>query len=586
MIVEKRQKSLLLILGAVILLIGGGAVAYWLLVQKRAAPGNIPVGANVVPQDALMAVSISTNPGQWQSLRSFGTPQTQAALDQNLAQLRDRLLSANGYNYQKDIQPWVGKEITVAFVAPQASPPSPSPAPSPNLPAPTSPRNQALMLVLPIDNQGRARQVLENPKPPESGKWIDRTYKGFQLKETQGSSTQNYSATVLDGRYLVVTTDPKATERAIDTYKGQASLATTPGYNQAAGEIGLPSPFAKLYINVPAAAGVASANSNRPLPPTNLAQLQQNQGVAATLALAPEGVQIKGISWLKPDSQKKLKVQNNARNMPERIPADTLVMVSGGNLKQLWQDYVQGAESNPAAQDRLEGLRSGVKSNSGLDLDQDLIAWMGGEFSLSVVPAAQTAPSNFPVGLVLMAQASDRRAAEKSLKQFDTVMGSKYKFAVEAAKVGNQPVVNLTQPLVGLTVTHGWLDNNVAFLTLGAPLASGIVPKPATPLAENQLYKATVPTELNPNNGHFFIDVDRAINGNQFSGQFLPPEYRLWVGGIQALGVTAAINNERSTRYDMFVTLHKAGQPGPLPSPAAGDRGSASPQTSPVLPSP
>jgi hypothetical protein len=35
---------------------------------------------------------ISTDQGQWQQLREFGTPQTQAELDKNLVQLRDRLL--------------------------------------------------------------------------------------------------------------------------------------------------------------------------------------------------------------------------------------------------------------------------------------------------------------------------------------------------------------------------------------------------------------------------------------------------------------------------------------------------------------
>jgi len=52
----------------------------------------MPVGANIIPQDALLTLSLSDS-AQWQVLREFGTPQTQAELDKNLAQLRDRFHS-------------------------------------------------------------------------------------------------------------------------------------------------------------------------------------------------------------------------------------------------------------------------------------------------------------------------------------------------------------------------------------------------------------------------------------------------------------------------------------------------------------
>ncbi len=521
----------------------------------------MPIGANIIPQDALLTLSVSTDQSQWQQLRQFGTPQTQAELDKNLVQLRDRLLTSNGYNYQQDIQPWVGKEVTIAVLS--------TPTPTQNSPTPSvSNKQQSVVLVLPIDNSARAKQLLEEPKPLKQGKWIASTYKGVQIRETQGLSSENYSATVLDGRFLVVTNNLQATERAIDTYKDGVSIATTPGYTEAIRKIKASAPFAQLYVNVPAAARVAATNSARPISPQALAQLQQNQGLATTMTLEPEGVRFKSISWLKPNSDQKYVVENKADKMQSRLPAQTLMMLSGGNLQRLWQDYVQGAQSNPLTPIPPESLRSGVQSLTGLNLEQDLLDWMGGEFSLSLVPSFPKggSPKNFALSLVLMIQTSDRSRAEKSFQQLDQVISRQYQFLVQKVKVSGQEVVNWIGPYGTLTATHGWLDGNVAFLTLGAPVADQIVPKPSTMLANTEQFQKTVPS-VSPNNGQFFLDVERTAK--TFPLPQLSSVQRTLVEAMSLIGVTTAVSDEHSIRYDIFVSLKKAGKAGTL----SGKRG-------------
>lgn len=552
---KKEKAPLLLTLGTAAFLIGGGAAAYWYFSQGGLGGGNLPVGANVVPQDALMAISVTTDQGQWEKLRGFGTSETQAIVDQNLTQLRDRILTANGFNYQQDVQPWVGKEMTVAFLAP----PTGVATPQQNLPTPANP--QSALMVLPIQNPTQAKELLEKPRSGAASKTVDRVYKGVQIKETQASANGNYSVAALDGKFLVVTTNPRAIEQAIDTYQGGANLAATPGYPQAMGQIQAAQPFAKVYVNVPAAAGVATAAQ----PPTQLAQ-QQSQGLAATVSLVEEGIQFKSISWLKPDSEKKYEVKNTAKTMPNRLPADTLMMAAGGNLRQLWQDYTQGITANPRNFDP-KALSEGIQSTTGLDLEQDFLTWMQGEYSLALIPAPQGAPPGLPVGLMLMVEATDRRAADATLNRLDEVMGSKYKFKVSPATVGNESVTTWTKE--GLVVTRGWLEGNVAFITLGAPVASQILPQPANPLASGDLFKQATVSTLSPNNGHFYVDVDRAINSNPLPLIPLPVGSQPFVKAIRSIGVTAAIHDERSSRYDVNVLLRKGEAPKPLPSPTA-----------------
>ncbi|MHC5670521.1 DUF3352 domain-containing protein [Nostoc sp.] len=569
---KNKKPSLVLTLSAAGLLIGGGSIAYWLLSQRQPYWSDLLVGANMIPGDALFAVSLTTDPQQWQQLRQFGTRETQTELDKNLVELRDRFLTNNGYDFQKDIAPWVGNDITIAFLAPDtASKPSPKPVTT-NGDAASD--QQSMVMVLPVKNPEIAKSILAQPKTLKQGKWIDRTYEGIAIKQNQAQAGENFSAALLDGRFLVITDSPKTTERAIDAYKNKTSLATTGGFAENFQKIGNYQPFAQFYVNVPTAAKIAAASPNRPLPAQVLAQLQNNQGLAGTMTLEPEGIRFKGVSWLNPNSQRVLTVENKAGEMQSRLPAETLMMLSGGNLQRLWGDYVLTSQGNPLSPIAPEQIRGSIKSFTNLDLDKDLLSWMKGEFSLSVIPTTpkQGSPDDFRAGLVFMVQASDtkdgqslRQSAETSLKQLDDVMRNQYQFQVQPAKVAGQPVVNWVSPYGTLTATHGWLDGDVAFLVVGAPISDKIVPKPNNTLASTLPFQQTVPTEPNPTNGQFFLDVERTVKN--LPPTILTTNQQTLLDATRLIGMTSAVSDNRSNIYDIFIGLKKVTNSTVLPSP-------------------
>lgn len=591
---KKNKSSLILTLTAIAAIINGGVAAYWVIMQEKSMQENLPVGAALIPQDALMALSVSTNERQWQQLREFGTSQSQAGFEQSLAKLRDRFLTANGYNYQQHIQPWLGKQVTLAFLSPpkktsqgkltkQITPATESENSETEAP---EPEKQSVVMVLPIDNPLQAKQILEQPQSPvNKNQWTQREYQGVTIKETKVNEDESYSTAVIDGRFLVISTDSRGIDRVIDTYKGAASLANTPGYNEAVQKITDRQSFARLYVNIPAAA-VAAKTAQEQLSPQALAQIQQQQGLASNIILESQGIRFKNISWLKPNSPRKYQITNNAGEMPQLLPANTLMMVSGGNLKQFWQEYVQGAQANPMTPFNPKELRSAVKNFTGLDLDRDLVSWMGGEFSVSLIPAqanqANGQSPNIGPGVVFMVKTSDRQTAEKNLAQLNEIMSDKYKFKAEKSQLGNQPVVNLVSPLLGVKMSQGWLDGNIAFLTLGAPITEEIVPRPKNNLAQNPLFRNTVPSELKPNNGHFFIDIERmgvdtTANLLSFLLRLSPDittqnNLRNQLSPMQAIGVTAAVSDERSSRFDIFVKLKKVNEGGTLPAPNVPQR--------------
>lgn len=571
---KKKKPSLVLTLSAAGLLIGAGSAAYWFLTQGQPLSRDLPVGVKIIPQDALFAVSLTTDPRQWQKLREFGTPETQGEVDKNIVQLRDylryaageRLLTNNGYNFEKDIQPWVGNEVTIAILAPQATNPAPKPVATDG---DANSIQQSMVMVLPVKNPEIAKSILAQPKPLKQGKWIDRIYQGIAIKQTEGQVGANICAALLDGRYLVITDNPKATERAIDAYNSKISLATIGGFADNFPKIATYQPFAQFYVNVPIAARIAAAAPKHRLPAQVLAQLQNNQGIAGTVSLEPEGMHFKGISWLNPNSQRLLAVENKAGKMPSRVPGETLMMLSGSNLQRLWADYVLTAKGNPLAPINPEQLRGGVKSLTNLDLDRDFLRWMKGEFSLSVIPTTSkdSSPENFRAGLVFMVQASARNAAETSLQQLDDVMKNQYQFQIQPATVSGKSVVNWISPFGTLTATHGWLDGDVAFLVVGAPITDKIVTNPNNPLDNTLPFQQTVPKEPSPSNGQFFLDVERTVKSFTLNSLF--PNQQTMLAATRSVGVTTAVNDSRSTRYDIFLALKKAGKPSPIPSPSA-----------------
>ncbi len=561
-VIKKNTKkpSLLLTLLAAGLLISAGSAAYWFLTQRQTSDRGLPVGANVIPQDALFTVSLTTDPRQWQKLQDLGTKETQAQINQNLVRLRDRFLTKNGYDFQKDIAPWVGDEVTLAILSPLTQP---ALKPVDNDQDAAS-AQQSILMVLPIKNLEAAKNILTEPRNLKQGQWTERTYQGVTIRKRDHQSGEKLAVALLDERFLIITDHPQATEQAIDTYQGKASLATVGGFRENFPKISNYRPFAQFYVNIPIAARIAATAPNRPLPAQVLAQLQNNQGLAGSMTLEPQGIRLKGISWLNPNSQRVLKVENNAGTMQNRIPAETLMMLSGGNLQRLWEDYVLTSQKNPLSPISPEQLRGGVKSLTELDLDQDFLSWMQGEFSVSVIPNSSNddASQDFRAGLLFMVQAKDasngqslRKSAEASLKKLDEVMKNQYQFQIQPSTVAGKPVVNWITPFNTLTASRGWLDDDIAFLVVGAPITDKIVPKPEQTLGAYLPFQQTVPTEPNPSNGQFFLDMEMAVKN--FTLNTLFPNQQAFLNATSSIGVTSAISDNRSTRYNIFISFKK-----------------------------
>ncbi len=615
---RSRRTIRAVLLGGAIALVTGGALGYFLVDRRTVAVQDVPPGVDVLPQNTLMAVSLSTDPTQWRRLRALGTPASRAVLDEQLVQWRDRLLTHNGLQINRAATAWLGSEVTLALlpstedlledslsVAPPPSPDSSEDSPDApaddeaegepalgaegtppegaitELPTPSFVEQDAqrpLLAVLPVTNVEQAQQVLADLSPPQTTA-SSRTYRGQAIREfVDGDRT--VAAMLLGDRYLILTNQSVALDAVIDTAQGEPSLEQIATYGEALRDVAAPQPLARLYLNGPGVKELAIARSAQPAPLLGLSPIQRNQGVAATLSLEASGLRLRGMGWLPLDGDDRHTVSNQAGGLLDLLPDDALMVVSGDNFKEFWETYRQQPVANPRNPLNPNTLQEAIVGSTGLALDQDFVNWMDGEFALALVAIApdSSAPEAFgnapeQAGLVLMAESSDRPTTENTLKRLDDVMGNRYRYQISAADIGGQPVVNWVSRFGSLTASHGWLDGRTAFFVLGTSVVNALLPAPAQPLSASDLAIATQSLDLTAYNSRVLIDVEQLRQVNRSIPIPLLPQLPdssssdAILEAMRQIGVTSAIRSDRTTQFDVRVLLKREGEPQPLPPP-------------------
>ena len=89
--------------------------------------------------------------------------------------LQTDFLTSYGYDYQRDIQPWVGKQILFAYLYDRGA--KVEKAVAENVP------KQQIVTLLPIANEGAAKQALERTKIPIDANLVESNYKGVAIRE-------------------------------------------------------------------------------------------------------------------------------------------------------------------------------------------------------------------------------------------------------------------------------------------------------------------------------------------------------------------------------------------------------------------
>ena len=599
----ETKPNLLPIIGGAAVVVAGAVGAYFFFNKAADLTTGVGPGATgtltVVPKQSLMAMSISTDGAALSQLDQFLSPETKKLYDQEVAKVRANLASGE-IDYDKDIKPWIGKSVTIAFlpsVKTASLTPNKSASVIPNRYAPMSnmgsdignnigsiqfvqnkavpspqtadkpaPAPNIVMVIEVKDKAGAEKFLAEKVKTKAGGKEKESDYKGVKITQYGEGSTLNTTAMV--GDYLIVsprTQGEQATQKVIDTFKGEASLASSSSAN----DLKLKNPVAQIYIPNFGESIVELSALNpqaKTIPPESLEQLKKVKSMNMGVGIDDAGVRFKVLGKLDPATITALK--NSPNKITGLIPSQSFSVITGFNLKNSWEEFAKSAEKTPEIKKSLDEARTQLKSSPlALDLDKEIFGWMDGEFAIASVPSKPEGILVQTQGLapLLMFQTSNRAGAESLLKKFDDFA------AKNGAKVGQKDIGGVAvtewsapEPGPGAIISHGWNQKDTFFITL-SPIVSLLVPKPAIALDADPAFKAIVSTLPTSNVGYFYIDVDKTWSIYQSllpaaEKEKFPADAKAWIESVRGFAVTAAYPNQETAEVEAILALKKGGK--------------------------
>lgn len=543
-------------IGAAVIAAGAGG-AYFYFTQKAQAIKGILGAAAAIPQEAQVVMAFNTKVEPWNKLAQFGTPASQKLISESITKSPlNSLLVQSKTEYSRDVQPWLEGYIITALVPNAAQPQAPA----------------ATLVIAPTRDRSKSDAFLSKYREAlaqQGAKFTAKQYKDVTYYESPTRDPNNSVVTAdIGGQYVAIATSPKLIQQAIDTYKGSnPSLAKKPIFAKiygATNQTKLVEPLVQVYLDGEVALEFIGSQANLNLNEAAIAQSKRElDAMTLTGGTQKEGLRFEINTYLKNDNSNP--IANNEAKVLNLLPQETFLLVSGVNLYQSWQSLVAQAKGNSSSAQLIDQIRKAVKDSTKLDLDQDILKWMNGEFAIAAIPNNQGILANPGFGFVAIAQASDQNAAKTALDKIDKVAqtnsGGLLPKGVDLKpkQIGDKSVITWA---IGNTnvATRGTLDNNFVFWSMG-DLADTFVPTPANNLPQSSSFKILTTDIPKSNGGYFYLNMTTALS---LADRLLPPEVksnpsfteiRSVLDAINGIAVTSTNVDAKTTRLDFLFTL-------------------------------
>jgi hypothetical protein len=548
---EGKSKFLGLAVGTAVVVGAGAAAAYFYLKGPSGDATTALGNAKVVPQSALMAIYINTDPQTWDQLKQFGTPQAQQLVGKNLQQFNQELLKDAKISYEQDLKPWVGG-VMIALLPPNPTKPAQSNSPVKAQPEPN------VLIVVGIKDKLNALNFASKLKSQKDVKVQETDYKGEKIIETKGKGSPTYIA-VLNNTHLLLTSEKQSVEKAIDTYKGSPSFASKEGANTLLTKgVDVKNTVAQFYF--PDYANtvqqlIAINPQATQLPPASLKQLKLIKSLVGGIGIDDAGIRFKAVANLDPQLNK-YQSTNSPAKVLSQFPAETFAVLSGQGINRSWQALVEQSKDTPEFNQVLAQTRSQLQTLN-IDLDKDVFGWMDGEFAFGAVASNQGLLAPVGFGGAFVFDTSDRKTAEATLTKLDN-LAKQQTFNIAQRDIGGKKVTEWQIPQQGALFAHGWLDQDTVFLAVGGPIAETLADRKGASLDNSNNFKTVTGSLQKPNAGYFYVDMEKTtslINKFATPTQPIPPEANAILNSIHGFAVTVNSPDQSTSQMEMLLAL-------------------------------
>ncbi len=528
---------------SVVMICGGGVLSACQRLSQESPQGTPPdqplPETVLIPDRSVMSLSMATDPQDFTAGAPLQIEDWQADIE-----------SETGIDWTEDVQPWIGETVTVAVVDPDLVPQTEEPVAGVLFAAQTQDTQASTatleeMRDLYIEETG---SDFEERQQGEVRLWI----------ESDAELGEQMVLAAFGDRYVALANDLTVMEEAIATFAQEETQALhqVPAFTSALEDLWQPEALVFAYLNpgLSWADPELAAEYDLDLTAEDLAMLQGLRSVSMVSQWQPEGLLVRAQADVDPESLWGSVADGTVPGeVVQRLPGDALVVMTGHAIAQSWQRNVDQIASEPDAAQGLQMMRQMFTAATQLDLDQDLIGWMEGEFAAVVLPDS-THCQQCPVGGMLVLQTSQQEQAQTSLEQIDQLAQA---YGVRVEQEEDQVV--WSDPFLGQPLIHrNWLEDFLVISSNDEARAT-FAGEGGARLPEVEPFKSLYETLPQPNYGYVMVNwrglLDLVERTQPDAFATTDPEAREALELFTGLGITGYPWDEDSYRMDLLLTV-------------------------------
>ncbi|MCC3602734.1 MAG: DUF3352 domain-containing protein [Microcoleus sp. PH2017_29_MFU_D_A] len=439
-----------LIAGVLVLLALSAGGFYWLSTKTplnllAGGPTTTPAAAVFVSKQSPVLVSMLVNPDRLEALRQiFASPEERSRSHAEFEQIKKSFLVNTGLDYSRDIQPWIGDEITFATTTPDFDDRELN-----------NGKQTGFLLAVSSQNADRSQEFLTSYWQKESRKEKtvqSEVYKGVKISYKESPITNpkkdsiwsfnslslpnstlppSFATAAIGGSsdsgsnssFVLFSNSPNVLRDAIDNVESaNRNLNNSPNYQKALQQL-TQGRIALGFVNLPQ----SETKQNSQVSPNSLAVAigVNRRGLLAQTALVTSGDKT-AIPTLSAPVQ-----------ALQYIPSASPFTVASTDLRNFWTDLSSAVSTNAEASKLVDRAIADIQQNSGVNLPQDIFNWVQGEYALAVVPSS----SNTPDWIFAAEKSAD---AQKAIDKLDEIARSK-EYSIGNFTLRNQKITAWTQ---------------------------------------------------------------------------------------------------------------------------------------------
>ncbi|MDY6940841.1 MAG: DUF3352 domain-containing protein [Cyanobacteriota bacterium] len=400
---------------------------YWLRVKSplallRGAPISAPEAAIFIPKDAPVVASLLANPDRVQGLRQMRAPLNRGESRAEFDRIKRILLADTDLNYDRDIKPWLGDEVTLAVTRFDGDGDR------------SNGKQPDYLVALGVKDADKSREFLDlfwQNKAVAGAELEFEDYKGVELISTKprktlfsrrsktrslnfnpfaGDGSRTWASAVISDRFVLFANSTDGLRQAINRVQaGSLNLTNSPSYEQALANL-TDKRLGLVYLDLPTTlAWIGNTPSQEVSPP-------DRDRLAVALAANPRGLAIDGM-WLSADPLPALPTATTPVKALEYIPQTSALAVAGTDLARLWEQVRGVLSNNSQLASAIEPTLNELEADLGIDSLEALLSWATGEYALAFVP--RDARDEAQLDWVFVAETSD--ATAQAIDRLDAI---------------------------------------------------------------------------------------------------------------------------------------------------------------------